>query len=52
MSAVHYGRKRAVCRATGPLTKCRRDVTCPDCIVEMSGRELLAAFRRDMDGAL
>lgn len=56
----HYGRVRAACgagRATrlvglNCLTLKKREVTCFLCGVELSGRKLLASFRRDLDGAM
>jgi hypothetical protein len=49
---MHYGRKRAACGAKATrVTTIRAHVKCPACLVEISGRELLAAFRRDLDGA-
>ena len=50
---MHYGRKRAACGSKDKqVTTHREHVTCRACHVEISGRALLAAFRRDLDGAL
>lgn len=50
---MHYGRKRAACGSKDKgVTTHREHVKCHACLVELSGRELLRAFRRDLDGAL
>lgn len=54
MSVIHYGRKRPACRVVGQVvvTTHKKLVTCALCRVEIAGREMLADFRRDLEGDL
>ena len=47
---VCYGRTAPACgRGAFALTLKKAKVTCPTCRVELSGKELLRAFQRDLE---